>query len=87
MKYLSLILVLVATGCTTTWSHETKGQTDFYRDSARCEAMAGGGGYNQIADNGDPMLRGYNAGAAAAAAGSRRRIFERCMMGEGWYRE
>lgn len=66
------------------WHHNAKSQQDFYRDNSQCMAMAGSGQSQQIAANSNPVLQGYNQGAAMAAAGNQRAIHEQCMYGNGW---
>lgn len=81
-------MAALAAGCAsqgTKWYHDTKGEQAFYRDSAQCEAMArGSAGDRQVQDHDNPVLEGYNAGAAANAASAQRRIYRHCMRGEGW---
>lgn len=67
------------------WGHSSKTSQDFYRESAQCQAMAGRGHAPQVASNRDPVLQGYNQGAAMASAQNQKTIYSHCMMGNGWF--
>lgn len=86
MKKTALFLaVLALTGCTNkVWKHNYRSTQDFYRDSARCEAMSSGGNVPMVY-GGSPLANGYNQGLAISAAGSGERVYSHCMKGEGWY--
>lgn len=76
------------TGCTTHWAQGGKNENDFYGDSAYCEAQSYAAGSGQIAYAGnDPVMQGYNNGAAIGSGFARKRIYEGCMMGRGWRKE
>jgi len=85
-KVLLLFVAVFLTGCANkVWTHSSKRQQEFYRDSSRCEAMSNSAGSGQMIPGGNAFADGYNQGTAISAAGSRNRIFSNCMMGEGWY--
>lgn len=91
----SAAIVLALTGCATAkWTHNSKGQQDYYRDNSQCMAMANSGGSNQIYSNpyqqgqmsfNNGFSSGYNQGAAMATAANRNQMYNECMYGNGWY--
>lgn len=67
------------------WDHPSKNAQDFYRDSARCEAMSYAPGSGQAMQGDTDFARGWNQMAAINAVSAGGRIYDSCMMGEGWY--
>ncbi len=81
-----VILSCLSSGCAKKyWAHSGKSTQEFYRDSARCEAMSYSGGSSQMMTGGDHFAQGWNQAAAIDSSFASGRIYERCMMGEGWY--
>jgi protein involved in sex pheromone biosynthesis len=66
--------VLLLAGCTTTWQHSTKNETEFYGDDSECQARAQAVPYNPTGGNIGNSMRGLQVAS----------IYERCMMGKGW---
>ncbi|HCC53472.1 MAG TPA: hypothetical protein DEQ20_00885 [Desulfobulbaceae bacterium] len=96
---LSLAVLLSCSGCATqktVWFHDTKTEQDYYRDQARCWAMASSSsGQQQIMpaypsaqpSSYDPMAsfaKGWNMGSGMRAAADKNRLFKSCMFGEGY---
>lgn len=82
---LLLLIVVVCAGCAgRVWTNPSKGQQEFYEDSARCEAMANSAGNGQIMKGDNSFASGWNEGSAIGSTISRNRIFKNCMMGAGW---
>jgi hypothetical protein len=79
------ILALVA-GCASNkvWIHKAKGEEEFYADMAECQAMSNSSGPTQVIPGANPVLSGWNQGAAIAAAQNRKDILNYCMRGKGW---
>lgn len=85
MKKVVFALVIMTCGCVSqNWAHRYKGAQDFYRDTAKCESMSMGGN-TQMMYGGSAFANGWNQGAAMGAQATANRIYQGCMMGEGWY--
>ncbi len=61
-------------GCSTTWSHTAKDETEFYADDSECVSRAEGVPYNPYGGTSGALMRRAQV----------TNIYERCMMGRGW---
>ena len=87
-NFLVAIFMLSLFGCANTYYHPTKSTQEFNSDKAQCMALSNSGGSNQIMPSfGSSFAQGYNQGAAIAAAGNSKEIFNSCMLGKGWSKE
>jgi hypothetical protein len=79
----SLLCAFSLAGCAEHWHRAGASGEDFYRDNSSCLALSNGGSA-QVAQASGPVLQGYNAGAAMAAASQADAIYQQCMLGHGW---
>lgn len=80
------ILLFSLCGCAKEyWAHPYKSTQQFYRDSARCEAMSYSPGNGQIMPGNSSFANTWNQLAAMDSNAANGRIYNYCMMGEGWY--
>ena len=84
---IAVILVSVAiSGCAQKqWYGSGMSQQQFYRDNSQCLAMSGSGNSNQIIQGNNSFANGYNQMGAMMAQSNSNRIYEQCMMGNGWW--
>ncbi len=61
-------------GCSTTWNHTAKDETEFYADDSECVSRAEGVPYNPYGGTNGALMRRVQV----------TNIYERCMMGRGW---
>lgn len=79
-------LAVLLAGCAAPkWRHATNSEQDFYRDNAQCLSMSGYGQPVQAVPGANPVMSGYNQGAAMQAVSQRQAIHEQCMFGKGYY--
>lgn len=86
---LCIIFLSVLLGCAAenkmVWRNPNKTEQEFYRDRAQCSSMAGFGGSSQVLPMGDSLSDyGYAMAASMQINENRQRIFNDCMMGQGW---
>lgn len=82
---LLLLTPLYLVGCSgKVWRHPSRGVQDFHRDSAKCEVMGNSAGSAQIVYGGSPFANGWNQGTTTGSIIARKRIYNSCMVGEGW---
>lgn len=86
MRLLPLAALLLA-GCSTTWTHPSKSQQDFYRDNSQCMSMAGAGQAQPMMPGAGAVQSGYNQGVAMGAAANQKTMYEHCMFGNGWAKQ
>lgn len=67
-------VALLLLGCSTTWSHTAKDETEFYADDSECVSRAEGVPYNPYGGTNGALMRRVQV----------TNIYERCMMGRGW---
>lgn len=85
--FFMILFACFCAGCAgnQNWSHANRTQQEFHRDVARCEAMSNSAGNPQMMYGGSSFANGWNQAAAAGVSGSKQRIFQNCMLGEGYF--
>tara|TARA_R110000868_G_scaffold238969_2_gene493477 strand:- start:376 stop:675 length:300 start_codon:yes stop_codon:yes gene_type:complete len=91
---LSVLMMLVLSGCASKWGHSTNSENDFYRDQAQCNQEAQSSNpvttlpFDPRLNDFDRARQGmYNGGAQMGRAFGLAAAFNNCMMARGYRKQ